>query len=147
NANRPFESLVRMNALTLEVILQVVFGVTQESRLAQMRPMVERIVNVSPAIFLGWGAPRLQKLGPWRRAMEHQSDLDKVIYAEIAERRTAGDLESRTDVLSRLLLVRDEDNPDDTGLSDEELRDQLVTLLLAGHETTATALAWTLHEL
>jgi cytochrome P450 len=148
----PFRSLDRMNALTLEVILQVVFGVTDESRLSELRPLVNRTVNVSPAVFLGWGFPRLQRLGPWRRAYENQAALDHVIYAEIAERRKAQDLESRTDVLSRLLLVRDEDavdpeGPADTGLTDEELRDQLVTLLLAGHETTATALAWTLHEL
>jgi cytochrome P450 family 135 len=146
---RPFRSLERMNALTLEVILQVVFGVTDESRLAELRPLVNRTVNVSPAVFLGWGFPRLQRLGPWRRAFENQVALDRVIYAEIAERRRATDLESRTDVLSRLLLVRDDGagQSGDSGLSDEELRDQLVTLLLAGHETTATALAWTLHEL
>jgi cytochrome P450 family 135 len=144
---RPFRSLERMNALTLEVILQVVFGVTDESRLAELRPLVNRTVNVSPAVFLGWGFPRLQRLGPWRRAFDNQVELDRVIYAEIADRRTATDLAQRTDVLSRLLLVRDEDDPTDTGLTDEELRDQLVTLLLAGHETTATALAWTLHEL
>jgi cytochrome P450 len=149
---RPFETLERMNALTLEVILQVVFGVTDEERLSELRPLVNRTVNVSPIVFLGWGWPRLQQLGPWRRAFENQAALDKVIYAEIAERRRAEDLEHRTDVLSRLLLVRDEDAvadapTADAGLSDEELRDQLVTLLLAGHETTATALAWALHEL
>ncbi|MFL6060843.1 MAG: cytochrome P450 [Marmoricola sp.] len=148
----PFESLERMNALTLEVILQVVFGVTDEARLSELRPLVNKTVNVSPAVFLGWGWPRLQQLGPWRRAFENQAALDNVIYAEIAERRRAEDLEHRTDVLSRLLLVRDEEAAltepgSDTGLSDEELRDQLVTLLLAGHETTATALAWALHEL
>jgi len=143
----PFESLERMNALTLEVILQVVFGVTDEARLAELRPLVNKTVNVSPAVFLGWGFPRLQKLGPWRTAFENQAALDKVIYAEIDQRRKADDLATRTDVLSKLLLVRDEDDPSDTGLTDEELRDQLVTLLLAGHETTATALAWTLHEL
>jgi len=143
----PFESLERMNALTLEVILQVVFGVTDEARLGELRPLVNRTVNVSPAVFLGWGFPRLQKVGPWRKAFENQAALDKVIYAEIAERRRAEDLETRTDVLSRLLLVRDEEDPADTGLTDEELRDQLVTLLLAGHETTATALSWALHEL
>src|SRR3954451_9268808 len=100
----PFRSLERMNALTLEVILQVVFGVTDESRLGQLRPLVNRTVNVSPAVFLGWGFPRLQRLGPWRRAFENQVALDRVIYAEIADRRTASDLEQRTDVLSRLLL-------------------------------------------
>ena len=67
-----------------------------------------------------------------------------MIFGVIAARRSAADLAERTDVLSRLLQVRDED---DAGLTDEELRDQLVTLLLAGHETTATALAWSLHEL
>jgi len=64
------------------------------------------------------------------------------MYAEIAERRAAPDLAERGDVLSRLLAVEGEEK-----LSDNELRDQLVTLLLAGHETTATALAWTLYEL
>lgn len=148
----PFESLERMNALTLEVILQVVFGVTDEKRLAEMRPLVNRTVNVSPIVFLGWSSPRLQGFGPWKSAFKNQAELDHVIYAEIAERRRATDLETRTDVLSRLLLVRDEDAPGDgggveTGLTDEELRDQLVTLLLAGHETTATALSWALHEI
>lgn len=142
-----FRSLERMNALTLEVILQVVFGVTDETRLAELRPLVNRTVNVSPIVFLGWGFPRLQRFGPWRKAYENQAALDHVIYAEIAERRRATDLESRSDVLSQLLLVRDDEDPTDTGLTDEELRDQLVTLLLAGHETTATALSWTLHEL
>jgi cytochrome P450 len=142
-----FESLERMNALTLEVILQVVFGVTDEQRLAELRPLVNRTVNVSPAVFLGWGFPKLQQYGPWRKAFENQAALDRVMYRMIAERRREPDLDHRTDVLSRLLLVRDDEDPADTGLSDEELRDQLVTLLLAGHETTATALAWTLHEL
>ncbi len=143
--DEPFESLERMNALTLEVILQVVFGVTDESRLAELRPLVNRTVNIPPLVFLGWGFPRLQKFGPWRRTMENQIELDRVIFAEIAERRRASDLADRPDVLSRLLQVTDESSGD--GLTDEELRDQLVTLLLAGHETTATALAWSLHEL
>ncbi len=142
----PFRSLDRMNALTLEVILRVVFGVTSESRLARLRPLVNRTVNVSPAVFLGWSFPRLQQHGPWRRAFENQVALDEVIYAEIGERRRATDLESRSDVLSRLLQVTDA-GPGEGGLSDDELRDQLVTLLLAGHETTATALSWALHEL
>ena len=140
----PFESLERMNALTLEVILQVVFGVTDQDRLAELRPLVNRTVNVPPLVFLGWGLPRLQSFGPWRRNFENQTELDRVIFAEISERRGADDLADRSDVLSRLLQVRDES---DRGLTDEELRDQLVTLLLAGHETTATALAWALHEL
>jgi cytochrome P450 family 135 len=139
---RPFRSLDRMNALTLEVILRVVFGVTDERRLAQLRPLVNATVDVSPAVLLGWGIPRLQQYGVWRRTVETSYALDRLIYAEIAERRASPDLEYRTDVLSQLIRV------DDGGdrLTDPELRDQLVTLLLAGHETTATALAWALYE-
>ena len=135
-------SLDRMNALTLEVILRVVFGVTDESRLARLRPLVNTTVNVSPAVLLGWGYPFLQRFGPWKATVENQRALDEVMYDEIARRRTAPDLAERTDVLSQLLRVTDEG-----GLSDHELRDQLVTLLLAGHETTATALSWALYEL
>jgi cytochrome P450 len=135
-------SLDRMNALTLEVILRVVFGVTDESRLARLRPLVNNTVTVSPAVLLGWGYPFLQRFGPWKATVENQRALDEVMYDEIARRRTEPDLAERTDVLSQLLRVTDEG-----GLSDHELRDQLVTLLLAGHETTATALSWALYEL
>ncbi len=138
-----FRSLDRMNALTLEVILRVVFGVTDEARLAQLRPCVNRTVNISPAVLLGWGYPWLQRFGPWKRTVANAYRLDELIYAEIRERRRASDLAERPDVLSRLILAGD----DGDRLTDEELRDQLVTLLLAGHETTATALAWALYEL
>ncbi len=141
-----FRSLDRMNALTLEVILRVVFGVTDETRLARLRPCVNRTVNISPAVLLGWGYPRLQRFGPWKRTVENAYRLDELIYAEIRERRLATDLTERGDVLSRLILAGSEPSGPDR-LTDEELRDQLVTLLLAGHETTATALAWALYEL
>lgn len=137
-----FRSLDRMNGVTLEVILRVVFGVTDEQRLAALRPRVRATVDVSPVVLLGWGYPRLQKVGPWRRTVDNAFALDRLIYAEIRERREAPDLATRTDVLSQLIRVDD----DGDRLSDEELRDQLVTLLLAGHETTASALAWALHE-
>jgi cytochrome P450 len=131
-----------MNALTLEVILRVVFGVTDEQRLAELRPRVRRTVDVNPAILLAWGWPWLQKVGPWKRTVQNQRELDRLMYAEIAERREATDLADRTDVLSRLILAQEGED----ALTDQELRDQLVTLLLAGHETTASALAWTLYE-
>src|SRR5690606_8922279 len=97
----------------------------------------------NPAILLGWAYPRLQGFGPWRRTVENQVELDRLMYAEIRERRAAPDLEKRTDVLSRLLGVSDAEHG---GVRDVELRDQLVTLLLAGHETTASALSWALVE-
>ncbi|HYH35642.1 MAG TPA: cytochrome P450 [Nocardioides sp.] len=152
-----FRSLDRMNRLTLEVILRVVFGVTDPARLAALRPRVNRTVDVGPSVLLAWGYPWLQRFGRWRAVVDNALELDRLIYAEIRERRQAADLAERSDVLSR--LVRGGADPREEGddpsrrnavgdrLSDEELRDQLVTLLLAGHETTATALAWTLYEI
>ena len=140
---RPVRLHPRMQALTLEIILQVVFGVTDQGRLAELRPVVGRVVGVNPVIMLGWFYPRLRPLWPWRRFTDIRQDLDRVLYAEIAERRQAGDLGSRPDVLSQLLRLA---GPG-VALTDAELRDNLVTLLLAGHETTATALAWAFCEL
>jgi cytochrome P450 family 135 len=144
-AGQEFRSLERMNALTLEVILQVVFGVTDERRLERLRPLVSATVDIRPLVLLGWAYPGLQRFGPWRRIADTQRELDELMYAEIAERREASDLASRGDVLSQLLMVGDSEGEEP--LSDAELRDQLVTLLLAGHETTASALSWALYEL
>jgi cytochrome P450 len=138
-----FRALERMNALTLEVILTVVFGVTDESRLAALRPRVKATVEVGPSVLLGWGFPVLRRFGPWKRTVENAYAHDALISREIRERRLAPDLAERTDVLSRLITVREGED----ALDDTELRDQLVTLLLAGHETTATALAWAPYEL
>jgi cytochrome P450 len=138
-------ALDRMNGLTLEIILQVVFGVTDEQRLARLRPRVTAVVDIGTSILLGWMFPRLLRWGPWRSYGDNLAALDRLLYAEIAERRTLPDLAARDDVLSRLLLVGGADG--EQPLTDAELRDQLVTLLLAGHETTASALAWALHEL
>src|SRR6478736_2468055 len=104
-AGEEFRSLDRMNALTLEVILRVVFGVTDEGRLAALRPRVKATVDVSPAVLLGWGYPQLQRFGPWKRTVANAYRLDELIYAEIRERRTAPDLPERSDVLSRLILA------------------------------------------
>lgn len=143
------QMLDRMNAITLDVILQVVFGVTDEERLAVLRPKVNRMVNIDAKMLLAWSYPRLFKLPPWRGYFRNQQSVDELLYAEIAERREAHDTSSdglagRDDVLSRLIQVGDDG---EAPLTDAEMRDQLVTLLLAGHETTASALSWTLHEL
>jgi cytochrome P450 len=135
----PFRLHERMRTLTLEVILQVVFGVTDQDRLAQLRPLVDKVVSVRPVIMLGGFYPRLLRLPPWRTYLETQRQVDEILYDEIAARRDQPNLAERNDVLSRLLAAGT--------WSDQELRDQLVTLLLAGHETTATALAWAFHEL
>jgi cytochrome P450 len=75
---------------------------------------------------------------------ERMGPVDRELYALIAERRAAGDLEERDDVLSTLLLARDEQGEP---MTDVELRDELMTLLVAGHETTATSLAWAVERL
>src|SRR6266508_243838 len=136
---RPFKLHERMRRLTLEIILQVVFGVTAEERLAQLRPLVGRVVEIRPIIMLGGFYPKLLRYRPWRTYLEVQQHVDKILYDEIAARRALPDLAGRDDVLSKLLAAGN--------WSDAELRDQLVTLLLAGHETTATSMAWAFHEL
>jgi len=126
------------------VILHAVFGVSDERRLAQLRPLLRTLLDQT-------AGPRLQvhfmasRRVPWikdplvelRRSLQ---DADRLLALEAAERRADPDLESRTDILSMLVAARFEDGKP---MSDSELRDQLMTLLVAGHETTATALAWT----
>ena len=137
--NEPFRLHDRMRGLTLEVILQVVFGVTDSDRLDRLRPLVEKVVSVRPIIMLGGFYPALLKLPPWRTFLRAQQQVDEILYDEIARRRIDPELAERNDVLSKLLAAGT--------WTDVELRDQLVTLLLAGHETTATSLAWAFHEL
>ena len=127
--------------VTRDIILTVVFGVTDPERLAALTPPVDRIVTSSLLVTLGMQSPVLKKLPPWSGYGDVAARLDELLYAEIAERRIASDLADRTDVLSQLI------RQGEGGLSDKEIRDNLITLLLAGHETTATSLAWTFHEL
>ncbi|HEX3335173.1 MAG TPA: cytochrome P450, partial [Jatrophihabitans sp.] len=136
----PFAVHPHMNDISLEVILRIVFGVSDESRLADLRPLLQRLIRIGPTIFLGWMYPALENVGPWRRFATVKDAVDALIYAEIADRRGVVDLAERNDVLSKLLTA-------DPTQSDGELRDHLITLLLAGHETTASTLAWTFHDL
>jgi cytochrome P450 len=136
----PFPVHPHMNRISLEVILRIVFGVTDEARLGELRPLLQRLVKIGPLIFIGWIYPALSAVGPWKRFDQLKQRTDEVIYREIAARRAEPDLAGRPDVLSKLLDAAPEQ-------SDEELRDHLVTLLLAGHETTASTLAWTFHDL
>lgn len=135
-----------MQSITLEVILRIVFGVDDAARQDELRRAIVRLLELTerPLLMLPtfWFAVRQQRLvGPVRRIAQ---ELDRIIYREIALRRKARDLDGRTDVLSMLMLARD-----DAGepMSDQELRDELITILLAGHETTASALAWAFERL
>jgi cytochrome P450 len=154
-----------MQAVTLEVILRAVFGIAEGPRLDDLRILLRDLLVET-------GSTRRQLLGlvARRRGLDPLEDLrgrlgrvDELLFAEIAEHRRRPDLEERDDILSMLMTASFEDAPsaerpseiagDDEregakresydSMDDEELRDQLMTLLLAGHETTATALAWT----
>jgi cytochrome P450 len=138
---RPFATHREMNDLTLEIILRVVFGMSDGPRLAALRARLRTLIEITPLTALGWSYPALARFPPWRNHRENLRAFDRLMYAEIADRRVAADLAERGDVLSTLLNVTG------TDLSDVELRDQMVTLLLAGHETTATSLAWCFHDL
>jgi cytochrome P450 family 135 len=125
------------------VILRVVFGVSDGPRLDKLRGMLANVLQetASPGRQLfGLATRRFGSGGPWARFEGKLKEVDDLLYAEIAEHRARGGLEEREDILSMLMLAEFEDGGT---MSDEELRDQLMTLLLAGHETTATALAWT----
>jgi cytochrome P450 len=140
---RPFPVHASMNAISLEVIMRIVFGLSDDAGLDRLRPLLTRLVQVGPTVLVGWMYPPLQRFGPWRRFMALRERVDELLRAEIAQRRAsiaADGLAGRVDVLSKLLDAAPEQ-------TDAELRDHLVTLLLAGHETTASTLAWTLHEL
>jgi len=134
----------RTRAITLEVILRAVFGVEAE-RMGALREAIGGLLTPSQTPALLLGALRrpveARPTGSLGRALDH---LDAVIYAEIARRRAQPDLGERADILSLLLLARDEDGQ---AMTDQELRDELVTLLLAGHETTATSVAWAIERL
>ncbi len=146
-AGTTLATLDRMNELTLDVITQVVFGVSEQRGRDELAPRLRYLVDVGPLIFLGWKWPWLQRFGPWKRFADNKNAIDGLLYEEISHRRTHPDPGARGDVLSRLLAVGADDAIGDAPLSDAELRDQLVTLLLAGHETTASALSWAMYEL
>jgi len=133
----------RMQAITLEIIIRVIFGVRDGERLSELRPLVARVANAGIVDMLGWTYPLLQRFPPWSRFAASLKRLDELVYDEIAERRAEGDGADRADLLSRMMRPAE----DGEALTDAELRDQLVTFLLAGHETTATTLSWVLHEL
>ena len=143
--NEQFAIHPRMQAIALEVILRAVVGVRDPVRMARLRKFVPQIAQASPLAFMaeannprladGWIGARLG----WVRA---RREADISLYEEIAAHRS--DPEDREDILALLMAARDENGGQ---LTDEELRDQLVTLLIAGQETTATALAWCFERL
>jgi cytochrome P450 len=141
---RPFLVQDTTQAISLDVILRAVFGITEPVQEAQFREILVRgVASLNPLlIFL----PVLQRdLGPGspgRKFLRAQTAMNELLFAELAARRAQGS-EGRDDILSLLLAARDEDG---RPMTDEELRDELLTLLMAGHETTGLAMAWALYQ-
>ena len=140
----PFQALKSMQSLTLDVIMRAVFGVTEGPRYRELhrriREMLDPISQPLGVLVLTLSlARRVRRNGAVKRFEERRRRVDELIYDEIERRRGDPDLAEREDVFSSLLLAEDEDG---RPMTDHEIRDELVTLLVAGHETTATALAW-----
>jgi cytochrome P450 len=132
----------RLQALTLEIILRTVFGLDAGERLDTMRDRLTGILQfgVRPASMF----PMLQRGKSWREFLRGRDEADAMIYETIDERRANGGADDRDDVLAMLLEARHEDG---SPMSPVELRDELMTLLVAGHETTASELAWAFERL
>ena len=145
--NKPFKVRSLTQEITMRVILTVVFGIDSGVRSERLRELLTALLDIFntplsssfmffPILQKDWG-----KYSPWGRCLLLQKEIRTLINAEIAERRkllATKNLDS-TDIFSLLLLAKDENGE---GMNDEELHDELITLLFAGHETTASALAW-----
>ena len=146
-ANQTFLAREAMQDISLQMILQSVFGLYDGDRCQQLKMLMTKMTQLfaSPLTSALLFFPSLQKdmgvWSPWGNFIHQRKQIDKLIYLEIAERRANPD-SSRTDILSMLLAASDEEGQ---SLSDAELRDELLALLLAGHETTATAMSWALY--
>jgi cytochrome P450 family 110 len=144
---QPFLARHAMQSISLQVILEAVFGLSEGERYQKLKDLLGSMTDLfnSPLKSAFLFFPSLQKdLGPWSpwgNFVRQRQQIDKLLYTEIAERRANPNPDS-TDILSLLMSARDEEG---NGMSDKELRDELMTLLFAGHETTATAMAWSLY--
>ncbi|PNW35242.1 UNVERIFIED_CONTAM: cytochrome P450 [Euhalothece sp. KZN 001] len=142
--NQSFSCRKLMAEITLKVILRVVFGLKPGKRSNDLQKLIADLLDAitNPLYSSLFFFPSLQidlgKYSPWGHFIRKQSAIDALIYAEIKERRQQ-DNSQQTDILSLLLSATDEDG---NTMSDQELRDQLITLLFLGHETTASSLAW-----
>ena len=143
---QPFPIHERMQAITLDIILRTVFGVDEGSLLQKLRSLLIeflRLVGSSPLLLIRWLQINLGPLTSWQRVGKLSREIDTVLYEQIAQRKAATQ-NGRADIMAMLIEARDEDG---RPMSDQELRDEMITMLLAGHETTATSLSWVVHRL
>ena len=145
--NQPFRIRSLTQEITMRVILSVVFGIDSGVRYDRLRELLTSLLDTfnnpfsSSLIFFTWLQKDWGKYSPWGRFLLIRQEIRTLIFAEIADRRKAiaDEPTEYGDILSLLLMATDETGE---GMSDEELHDELITLLFAGHETTASALTW-----
>jgi cytochrome P450 len=142
----PHKLRPRMQAITLEIIIETVFGVHGGRRMGELRDALREFLDLTTnpmliAPLLLFGPKRARSFKPFGRRIDR---VDALIHEEIAARRAAEDVEERDDILSMLVGARHEDG---SAMSETEIRDELLTLLVAGHETTATSLSWAMERL
>lgn len=141
---KPFNIRQSMQEIALRVILRAVFGVDEGSSFQQLRQLISSLLDLlgspfmSSSMFFGFLQTDLGAWSPWGRILRQRQQVDELIYALIRERRAEFD-PNRQDILTLMMSARYEDGQP---MSDVELRDELMTLLIAGHETTASALTW-----
>ncbi|MGL5793783.1 MAG: cytochrome P450 [Waterburya sp.] len=145
--NQSFSAQKAMQNITFETILHVVFGLSEGKRYQQIKPLLIELLDLTGSplkasvIFLPWLQLDLGEWSPWGKVVRRKRKIYELLQAEIDERRANPEL-LKDDVLSLMMCSKDEEGQ---GLSDIELKDQMMTLLVAGHETTATSLAWALY--
>jgi cytochrome P450 len=139
--DRPFEMLKAARALTLDVIVRVIFGVDDPDEVRRVGRPFERLLNlgVSEQLTVRYALRHVGALLVWPQRARANREIDDVVMPLIARRRNDPELSQQLDILALLMCARGDDAEQ---LSDSEIRDDLITLILAGHETTATTLAW-----
>lgn len=144
-----FIARTTMQKISLEVIIQIVFGLTKGERYQQLQPLLTEWLNLtasplrSSMLFFRFLQQDWGKWSPWGSVKQRQQKIHNLLQAEIEERRAKGE-QNGTDILSLMMATTDENG---VPMSDAELRDELLSLLFAGHETTATSLAWAFYQI
>lgn len=145
--NRPFSARTVMQEISLDIIMQAVFGIAKGERFQQLKRLLASMSDLfrsplsSSILFFPILQQDLGAWSPWGNFVRERQQINEITYREIAERRSHPDSD-RIDILSLLMAARDEAGQP---MTDQELRDELMTLLFAGHETTATAMSWALY--
>ncbi|HBE16351.1 MAG TPA: cytochrome P450 [Cyanobacteria bacterium UBA11149] len=146
-SDRPFKALNLTQKITIQVIMEVIFGLYEGERCEQIIEKSRALLNfmnsplTASLLFFRSLQKDLGMWSPWGYFLNLQKQLDNLLYTEICDRRQNPD-PKRTDILSLLMSVKDEAG---AGMTDRELRDELITFLFAGHDTTALAIAWGLY--